>query len=57
MPRTTMKNEGWDGDEADRRAVWAAGLKVGYDRVAQEPMPDRFNELLRQLHDAEERER
>ena len=37
--------------------TWARALKVGYDEVAQEPMPGRFRELLEQLEKAEKRDR
>ena len=46
----------YDGDER-REAVWARVLKTRYGEVAQEPMPDRFRELLEQLEDAESRHR
>lgn len=45
-------------DHADeRRTAWAAGLRAKYDEVAQEPVPDKFLELLEDLADAESRQR
>ena len=41
----------YDGDTP--QATWARALKVGYDELAQEQMPDRFRELLDRLEDAE----
>lgn len=41
-----------DGDTPPEK-TWARALKVGYDEVAQEPVPDRFRELLERLEDAE----
>jgi hypothetical protein len=46
----------YDGDDS-REETWARVLKAGYGEVAQEPMPDRFRELLEQLEDAEPRNR
>lgn len=46
----------YDDDER-REAVWARVLKSRYGEVAQQPMPDRFRELLDLLEDAETRER
>lgn len=43
--------------EDRREAVWARVLKTRYGEVVQEPMPDRFRELLEQLEDAELRDR
>jgi hypothetical protein len=45
------------GDDDTREETWARVLKAGYGEVAQEPMPDRFRELLEQLEDAEARDR
>lgn len=45
------------GSDDSREAVWSRVLKTNYDEVVQEPVPDRFRELLEQLEDAESRER
>jgi hypothetical protein len=39
------------------KPAWSAGLKAGYSKVAHEPMPDKFRELLKELEDAESRKR
>jgi hypothetical protein len=39
----------------DVKLAWAAGLKAGFKAICQEPMPDRFLDLLKQLEDAESR--
>ncbi len=44
-------------DDDTREETWARVLKARYGEVAQEPMPDRFRELLERLEDAEERDR
>jgi ADP-heptose:LPS heptosyltransferase len=44
-------------DDDSREATWARVLKANYDEAVQEPMPDRFRELLEQLKDAESRKR
>lgn len=45
------------GNDDTPEETWARALKVGYDEVAQEPMPNRFRELLEQLEKAESRNR
>lgn len=49
-----MKTE---NDNDDRNLAWAWGLRSGYDMVTEEPVPDRFRDLLEQLAEAESRER
>jgi hypothetical protein len=46
-----------DDDDDSRQATWARVLKANYDESVQEPMPDRFRELLEQLKEAESRKR
>lgn len=45
------------GDDDTREETWARVLKARYREVAQEPMPDRFRELLERLQDVESRDR
>jgi hypothetical protein len=44
-------------DEDSREETWARVLKACYGAAAQEPVPDRFRELLEELDDAESRGR
>ena len=46
-----------DDDANEREMAWGKGLRASYNRVTQEPLPDRFNELLERLEDAELRHR
>lgn len=48
---------GLHSDDERREEVWARVLRSRYADVAQQPMPDRFRELLDQLEDAESRDR
>jgi hypothetical protein len=41
----------------DRHVAWGTGLRARYDEVAHEPVPERFRDLLKQLADAESRQR
>lgn len=53
----TNKNDPETCRDADERhTAWGTGLRARYDDVAQEPMPDRFRDLLKQLEDAESRQ-
>ena len=45
-----------DDSEDDRATAWAAGLGAKYNEVAEEPLPDKFRELLEQLEDADSRD-
>ena len=45
----------YEGDETPKE-TWARVLKAGYGEVAQEPMPDRFRELLERLQETESRD-
>ena len=37
-----------------RRMVWAGELKARYDEVAQEPVPQKFVDLLKRIDAAEQ---
>jgi hypothetical protein len=50
-------DESRDRDGNEREMAWAKGLKARYDKVAQQPVPDRFRDLLRRIDDADSRER
>lgn len=52
-----MRNVLRHDDDDTREETWARVLKAGYGEVAQEPMPDRFRELLERLEDAESHKR
>ena len=41
----------------DPKILWAAVLRVKFDKVAKEPIPDRFRDLLGRLDAAESRKR
>lgn len=45
------------GCDDSREAVSSRVLKTNYDEVMQEPVPDRFRELLDRLDEAESRKR
>jgi hypothetical protein len=45
------------GDDDTCKETWARVLKAEYGEVAQEPMPNRFRELLDRLEDAESHDR
>lgn len=48
--------DGYRDHDADQREMaWARGLRAGYDRLAQESLPDRFRELMEQLENMEPR--
>lgn len=54
----TNKNDPETCQSADEQHMaWGTGLRARYDKVVQEPMPDRFRDLLKQLEDAESRQR
>ena len=42
-----------DHESDERRMAWAKGLRARYDKVAQEPVPEKFRKLLRQIDETE----
>lgn len=52
-----MPNERRDSDGIEQEMAWSKALRFQYDGVAQEPLPNRFGELLARLDDAEWRGR
>jgi hypothetical protein len=51
------RSTAYHADHDERETAWGAGLRVRYDEVAHEPLPDRFRDLLEQLEEAESRRR
>jgi hypothetical protein len=46
-----------DNDADERKMAWAKGLRSRYAKVAKEPVPNSFRDLLERIEDAESRKR